>query len=450
VDREPSAASDDSYVVVSHSPDTAVKSVAPATPAPATSSPVSPEAATPASATSEQAVPAAVNPAQQVQRSEELRQQGNNMFKQNQLQQALKLWKDAAHLNPEDARIHNNMSLVLRSMGELPGALQAAMLAVKLADSSPPEVASKSYRRRAEAHKALGDDVAAARDYERCKALNQACSDSVAETAAPVQSQASLQAASTGAQAAEPAKTQACAPGDSERSLLPSETSYVHVDGASDSPPGARLVSELPYTDSESSSGQTVRRYHVQVAESAAERQATSVAVPAAADVPGSEARASPERQASLSGAGADLQQAAQQGAKVSTTSAPPQSNRHRVVSEAIAANAKQQTAADKPPPRTVRDLKAAYRSLQTNPQEAAKYLASVPPAQYRAIIKAELDPEVIDAFAMVLEAYVGTDQAWCKRCWTALSGVDRFSITRGMVKKNTKDALAKVEAALS
>lgn len=119
------------------------------------------------------------------------------------------------------------------------------------------------------------------------------------------------------------------------------------------------------------------------------------------------------------------------------------------VVKEAVAASTAV-SAASLPAPRAASELKAACRKLQGQPSELAAYIASLPPASYRKVLKSELDSEILGAFATALQQRQASEPAWCRAALQALQGVDRYKMTSTMAPTVTREALAALQQAVA
>ena len=154
-------------------------------------------------------------------RAEELREEGKTCFNAGDVEGALHKWQSAADLDPADVRIHNNLALAWLRHGDAIRALGCAEAAVRLAATCNAKSAAKAFLRRSEAHKACGNSVNSARDFDEWRRLDAAAAG---EAAAPVAApSASAAPAATGIAAppAVPPPTSAASPSR--------ESSYVHV-----------------------------------------------------------------------------------------------------------------------------------------------------------------------------------------------------------------------------
>jgi tetratricopeptide (TPR) repeat protein len=247
--REPSAASDDSYVFVGSAP---------------------------ASAT-QQLAPASVD----TEHCEQWRKKGNDAHKAGKLEEAIEMWSKALEFDPSDARCYNNCALAYSRMGSHEDSLKAAHQAVVLAPHSPNSIACKSYYFRALAYTALGKKLEAAADFDKAKVLDP---NVHASTPPPQPAQPSLMSPQTASVSTTSRQTSDVRPKiDSERSEPCSEasgvsttSSFVHVttpgaEQRTDSGTLAESVSkqlmtpiaELPQTIEVSSDGATMTRFRV-------------------------------------------------------------------------------------------------------------------------------------------------------------------------------------------
>ena len=282
-DREVSAASDDSYVVVQHATGDA--------PEGSTSQHSATTATGDALAGAQCSAEAATE--SKTYQADQLRQQGNAAFGASNPDEAMRCWRQALYLNPSDARIHNNVSMVLLKQGKLELALEAANSAVALKGGSTAAVASKSYLRRGNVLKQLGKDVSAANDFDTAKALDSsfavlpassiASSCNVASNAQ--QAQAKVVAESISAEGQQRAMLDARSTADTEVIAPSAESSsgsmgasFVHVDNSAaqqqqqeqeehgnEPQEGTKYkLSELPCSVEVQEDGTHIKRYHLQ------------------------------------------------------------------------------------------------------------------------------------------------------------------------------------------
>jgi hypothetical protein len=119
------------------------------------------------------------------------------------------------------------------------------------------------------------------------------------------------------------------------------------------------------------------------------------------------------------------------------------------IATEAIAARNDKLKASSMHRPHTSQEFKSSYRSLKTDASEVAAFVSAIPCSTYQRVFKSDLDAEVMEAFAMALSEKKCLDASWCKTCLAALSGVDRYSMTRAMVTGKTKALLVAIEKEL-
>lgn len=95
--------------------------------------------------------------------------------------------------------------------------------------------------------------------------------------------------------------------------------------------------------------------------------------------------------------------------------------------------------------PKTSHDFKKAYRCLKSNAASASEYIAAIPITSYQSVFKADLDKEILDAFAVAFDTRQKSDKQWCQAALASLKSVDRFDTMHLMASKQTKATLASV-----
>jgi hypothetical protein len=107
-----------------------------------------------------------------VKKAQQLRLEGNDLYRKHELPKALGRWHKALRYHPGDARIHNNCAQAHWLLGDMQKSLECAEAAVKQVASGEVKVAAKAFYNRAQALRALGKIIEAAEDFERAQDLD--------------------------------------------------------------------------------------------------------------------------------------------------------------------------------------------------------------------------------------------------------------------------------------
>ena len=88
-------------------------------------------------------------------------------------------------------------------------------------------------------------------------------------------------------------------------------------------------------------------------------------------------------------------------------------------------------------------------RSLRGKTAARRSYVRSIPFERYTAILKSNLNAEILAAFVEVLREEIKAEPEWCRACLASLEGVERFTVMAKLIPKATQSALDKLRAAL-